>query len=91
MFSIYVTLMLLDYYQNALFWFFVLAFFFLSMNSMFIGYSLSHKDYNKSSFYTKHLFNNNRVLQKKFYKLFFCKPAQDKLKSFDIADIKNLE
>jgi hypothetical protein len=71
---IYLGLGLLGYYKDALFWFVVIAFLFLSINSTFIGYTLGMKNGNINSFYTRFLFNNNGRLQKIFVRLFFGNP-----------------
>ena len=73
-FLIYFCLGLLGYYEDALFWFVIIAFFFLSINSTFIGYTLGMKNGNINSFYTRFLFNNDVRLQKIFVRLFFGNP-----------------
>ena len=57
--------------ENILLWFFVLAYFFLCVESTLIGYSLGTKNVKIKSFYSKYLFNNQNKLQKKFVELFF--------------------
>jgi hypothetical protein len=73
-FLIYFCLGLLGYYEDALFWFVIIAFFFLSINSTFIGYTLGMKNGNINSFYTRFMFNNDVRLQKIFVRLFFGNP-----------------
>lgn len=74
-FLIYMLLMVFGWLEmNVLLWFFVLAFFFLCVNSALIGYSLGMKNGNINSFYSKYIFNNNRRLQRKFVELFFGNP-----------------
>ena len=73
-FLIYGTLIILGFLENAVFLFFVLAYFFLCVESTLIGYSLGTKNVKINSFYSKYLFNNQNTLQKKFVELFFGNP-----------------
>jgi hypothetical protein len=69
---IYMLLMIFGWLEeNILLWFFVLAYFFLCVESTLIGYSLGTKNVKIKSFYSKYLFNNQNKLQKKFVELFF--------------------
>ena len=71
MFLIYWILIILGFLENAVFWCFLLAFFFLCVESALIGYSLGTKNVKINSFYSKYLFNDQNKLQKKFVELFF--------------------